>query len=105
MGDGPHTYEVEAFDAAGQPVWQGWFDVVHTRWPYLRAFPAWGYVHPPTGCVRLWANGALLIDLPLATDPERVWNYVQDTYAAGPGGPYPAGMRRYAATGAPALLW
>ena len=43
------------------------------------ALSAWGHVHPPTGCVRLSADGALIVDLPLATDPERAWNYVQDS--------------------------
>jgi hypothetical protein len=76
--DGPHTYEVEVFDAAGQRLWQDSFDAVHTTWPYLLAFPAWGSVHPPTGCVRLWSAGAPIVDLPLATDPERIWHCVQD---------------------------
>ncbi|MDB5059649.1 MAG: hypothetical protein JWO59_3121, partial [Chloroflexi bacterium] len=76
--DGPHTYEIEVFDAAGETLLLGFFDVVHSERPYLKGATGWGNVHPSTGCVRLWVAGECVVSHPLATDPERVWDYVQD---------------------------
>ena len=79
MADLPNTYEVEARNANDETVWQSSFDVVYGRRAYLPGFPEWGYVHPPSGCVRLLIGGQATLDARITPDPERVWDLIQET--------------------------
>jgi hypothetical protein len=79
MEEIPTTYEVEARGPDGAVVWQSSFEALHGTRPYLPGFPAWGAVHPCTGCVRLLVTGEPVVDRRVAPDPERAWDVIQGT--------------------------
>lgn len=74
-----HTYMVQAFDQSGTMVICSEIDVPYEQRPYLQRFPAWGAVHGATGFVQLLRKGVPLVTARVASDPERVWDYIQGT--------------------------
>lgn len=71
------TYEWEAFSGSGTSVQRETYRARCAERPYLDDYPGMGKVHPPTGYVKVWLNGALLLDERIETDVERVWDLYQ----------------------------
>ncbi len=79
VDDLPETYDVVAKDVDGNVLMQRGFNATFVARRYLQPFPEWGMVHPATGCVRLELDGSPIVDVRVRTDPERVWDHVQES--------------------------
>lgn len=77
QGSANLTYEWTAFDGDGAVVQQETYRACCSEIPYLDDYPAAGKVHPPTGFLKVWVNGAALLDERIPTDTERVWAIYQ----------------------------
>lgn len=58
------------YQAGLRPTW--------SRRRYLAAYPERGWVHPPTGWLRVCQGERVLVDEPIATDAELFWAYYQN---------------------------
>ncbi|MFQ6038081.1 MAG: M14 family metallopeptidase, partial [Candidatus Aminicenantales bacterium] len=70
-------YEIQAYDAAGQRVFQDRFTPKTRERVYLSVLPEWGSVKTTTGWVRIYEGDRLTLDLPLESDLETFWKYYQ----------------------------
>jgi hypothetical protein len=76
--DGPATYRVHAFNAAGKEILARDFTVTTVTQPYNGVIPRYEQVQVETGWVRLEAAGKPLLDERIQTDPEFFWDHYQN---------------------------
>jgi len=76
-GEGEEAYQLTAYDASGQVLLQEGFAPTVAARPYLPEFPQRGWVHPPTGWLRVEQGGEPLLDQRLETDSEALWSLYQ----------------------------
>ncbi len=80
LADDPaDTYTVVARDRRGRVVHDGAFSPKVVEREYLHTFPGWSRVEVTTGWVSATVDGTTLVDERIATDPERFWDYYQET--------------------------
>ncbi len=70
-------YSLEAFNQAGQQVYQASFSPKIVEREYLDKFPGWSRVQVTTGWLNASIDGKAVVDTRIATDPERFWDYYQ----------------------------
>lgn len=73
------TYEVEAWNDSGEPIFRAGFTAHTDERPYLVGYPHWGLVHPDTGWLTARVDGEALVDERIPTDRERFWDFYQGT--------------------------
>lgn len=71
------TYRADILDVNGVVVATHIFEPLWIEQPFLSKFPHLGLAHPPTGGVRA-EQGEFVIERRVATDPERIWQHLQD---------------------------
>lgn len=71
------TYTLRARSADGQTLFCGSYQAAVSERRYLDAFPETALVHPSTGAVRAWVNGAPALNEPIKTDLESIWDAYQ----------------------------
>jgi hypothetical protein len=76
--DGPATYRVHAFNAAGKEVLTRDFRVTTVTRPYNSVITRYEQVEVETGWVRLESAGKPILDTRIATDPELFWEHYQN---------------------------
>ncbi len=79
VDDAAETYAVVARDRRGRVVYEGSFSPAVVEREYLHKFPGWSRVEVTTGWVSATVDGTTLVDERIATDPERFWDYYQET--------------------------
>lgn len=72
-----NTYEVEVKDSSSNMLLKDSFEVKYSERPYLDEYPSIGKVHPSTGFIKVLVNGKCIIDEPIKTDLERIWDIYQ----------------------------
>jgi hypothetical protein len=75
---GGPVYQALALDAKNARLFEQAFSPRLREIPYLKLFPEWGNVRVTTGWVKIEKSGAVLVDVPLQTDLERLWAFYQD---------------------------
>jgi hypothetical protein len=70
-------YSLEAFNQAGQRVFQAGFSPKFVEREYMDKFPGWSRVQVTTGWLNASIDGKTVTDVRIATDPERFWDYYQ----------------------------
>jgi hypothetical protein len=76
--DGPATYRVHAFNAAGREILTRDFSVTTVTQPYNGVIPRYEQVQVETGWVRLEAGGKPILNERIHTDPEVFWDRYQN---------------------------
>ncbi|HEY7789885.1 MAG TPA: M14 family metallopeptidase [Vicinamibacterales bacterium] len=71
------TYDVHAYNAAGQEILHSAFTETTAEAPYNGTYPHYDYVKVETGWVRLTAGSRVLLDKRIETDPEVFWTHYQ----------------------------
>jgi hypothetical protein len=80
LGDGQKaTYEIDALDASGKPAGHYEFSPKTVEREYLDKFPGWSRVEVETGWLKATVDGQAAADVRIETDPERFWDYYQQT--------------------------
>ncbi len=69
------TYEARAYDAGGRCLLRDTLRVVVSEQPYLPPYPDQGVCAPATGWLRVESDRERLLDRPVATDSERLWDF------------------------------
>jgi hypothetical protein len=69
----PHIYMLTAYRSDGTTAMQEGFSPVCSVRPYLPDFPARGWVHPPTGLLRVEQDGRTVAETAIDTDAEAFW--------------------------------
>jgi len=77
--DPADTYAVVARDRRGRVVYDGTFSPKVVEREYLDKFPGWSRVEVTTGWVAAVVDGETVVDQRIATDPERFWDYYQES--------------------------
>ncbi len=75
----PRTYSVTVTGSDGEELLSEMFSPASTTRAYLERFPQWASVASPTGWVTAIVDGRTVLDRRIATDPERFWDYYQET--------------------------
>lgn len=75
-GNADITYELKAYAADGV-TYEETYKAESSERLYLDAYPQLGKVHPSTGYVKVWINGALILENRIETDVERIWSVYQ----------------------------
>jgi hypothetical protein len=70
-------YSLEAFNQAGQRVLQASFNPKYVEREYMDKFPGWSRVQVTTGWLNASVDSKTVVDVRIATDPERFWDYYQ----------------------------
>jgi hypothetical protein len=70
-------YSLEAFNQAGQRVFQAGFSPKFVEREYMDKFPGWSRVQVTTGWLSASIDGKTVTDVRIATDPERFWDDYQ----------------------------
>jgi hypothetical protein len=78
MVDSPREiYSLEAFNQAGQRVFQESFSPKFVEREYMDKFPGWSRVQVTTGWLNASVDNKIVADVRIATDPERFWDSYQ----------------------------
>lgn len=76
--EGP-TYAVRAMGPGGTTLYNGTFEPKWVLRPYFDRFVDYEKVRVTTGWIRAWVDGAPLVDERIVTDPEWVWDRIQES--------------------------
>jgi hypothetical protein len=71
------VYTVRAFDSAGRVLLEQSFDPKYVVRPFFDLFPEYESVRVTTGWVTIVANGEVVLDQRIRTDPEAFWDHFQ----------------------------
>lgn len=77
VDDAKDIYTIEALDKSGKVIYSGTFNPKFVEREYLDKFPGWSRVQVTTGWIRSTIDGSTVLDVRIATDPERFWDYYQ----------------------------
>lgn len=72
------TYEIYAFDDRNNVLLHESFTPPTRQIPYLKAMPDWGTVVITTGWLKAEQNQKIILETPVATDLEKIWDYYQE---------------------------